>query len=109
MEEQKEKHTKIKDLVEGQKDVWLSAEVIENKGIEEYEIKGEKVKCCNAVLKDDTGTIKVTAWESEENKTKPHIWLSQSKRCEIQSFFVKRYEGVLSLVSGWYGRVNKLE
>lgn len=102
--------SKIKDLVAGQQNVYVkNCEVVETKGVEEYVMQGKPTKVCNATIKDDTGEIKITAWEGEF-----HNLLAEAKKIDVLNCFCKKigggqYEGQLQLTLGKFGRIKKLE
>ena len=109
--------TKIKLLKEGEKNVFIdNCEVIETKGIEEWTIRGEKINVCNATIKDNSGTIKITAWEGNQknNYAVFHKLLAGAKRIDVENCFCKKigtgnFKGELQITLGDFGRIKVLE
>ena len=102
--------TKIKLLEEGEKNVFIdNCEVVETKGVEEWTIQGKPTKVCNATIKDDTGEIKITAWEGDYHKL-----LAEAKRINVENCYCKKissgqFKGELQITLGKFGRIKKLE
>lgn len=104
--------TKIKLLKEGEKNVFIdNLEVIETKGIENWTIGGKPIEVVNATIKDNTGEIKISAWEGVLGY---HKLLATAKRIDVENCFCKRissgqFAGELQLTLGKFGRIKVLE
>ncbi len=98
--------SKIKDLVEGQKNVYVkNCEIVETKGVENWRIQGKPIEVCNATIRDDTGEIKITAWEGAYHKL-----LAEAKKINVENCFCKKissgqFEGELQITLGKFGRI----
>lgn len=96
--------TKIKNLVAGQKNVFIKdCGVLETGGIEIYERMEGQPKVCNGIIKDDTGQIKISAWG--------HLApiLNESKIVDVENCFCKEYNGELNLSTGKFGRLKVIK
>ena len=102
-------NSKIKDLVAGQKKIYLkNCEVIEASEVREQNMKNwqtkemELVPVCDGKLKDETGEISFSAWDGNANK------LSKAKRIDVDDAYCKSYDG-LKLTTGRFGNIKVLE
>ncbi len=102
MRERISKMGNISELKTGQGKVDIEA-VIES--IEEprsFEKFGKEIKVANAVLKDESGSIKLTLWNDEIDKVKP------GSRIKISNGFVNEFKGEKQLTAGKFGKMEVL-
>jgi len=93
---------KISDLKVGQNRVDVEAEV---KSIEEprsFDRFGRTVKVANAVVEDDSGSIKLTLWNQDIDNVK------QGNKVKITNGFVNEFNGEKQLTAGKFGKLEVL-
>ncbi|OLE39734.1 MAG: DNA-binding protein [Thaumarchaeota archaeon] len=64
---------------------------------------GGQAQVADAVLKDDTGQIKLTLWDAQIKMVKP------GSKVKIENGYVTTFKGENSLNVGKYGKLNVLE
>ena len=64
---------------------------------------GGQAQVADAVLKDDTGQIKLTLWDAQIKMVKP------GSKVKIENGYVTSFKGENSLNVGKYGKLNVLE
>ena len=64
---------------------------------------GGQAQVADAVLKDDTGQIKLTLWDAQIKMVKP------GSKVKIEIGYVTTFKGENSLNVGKYGKLNVLE
>jgi replication factor A1 len=90
----------IKDLQARQGQVDLVAEVTEKGDIREFEKFGKKGRVCNAVIKDDTGTVKLTLWNEQIDQIKV------GDKVHIINGWVAEWQGENQLSTGKFGQLE---
>lgn len=93
---------KISDLKIGQGRVDIEAEV---KSIEEprsFNKFGREIKVANAIVEDETGSVKLTLWNQEIDKVKA------GDKVKITNGFVNEFQGEKQLTAGKFGKMEVL-
>lgn len=90
----------IKDLEARQGNVNLTFEIIEKEDIREFEKFGKQGRVCNAIGKDDTGTIKLTLWNDDIDK------VNTGDIVKIENGWVGEWQGELQLSTGKFGKLE---
>ena len=93
----------IKDLEARQGNVNLTLEIIEKEDVREFEKFGKQGRVCNAVAKDDTGTIKLTLWNEDIDK------VNTGDVVKIENGWVGEWQGELQLSTGKFGKLEVTE
>ena len=103
------KYSKISELKPLQKNVFIaSAEIIQCSELKEINIKGSPVKVVDAIVKDETGQIRISAFGFVSQ------FLHMGARIKIENCFCKLYngedkkDGELQISTGYFGRIVKL-
>lgn len=103
-------YTKIKAIQIGFKKIYVEGCKVLNKQLQEIDIKGEKVKVCNAIIEDDTGAIRLSAWNTAAD------WLNQSEIIDVANCYCKEYKGdekdivdKRELTTGKFGKIIKIK
>jgi len=63
---------------------------------------GKELKVANAVLEDDSGTVKLTLWNDDIGKFK------QGDKIRITNGYVNEYQGEKQLTTGKFGKMEKI-
>ena len=92
----------IKDLQARQGKIDLEAEVIEKETPREFAKFGKVGKVCNAKIKDDTGTVKLTLWNEQADQ------VNLGDTIKITNGFVGEWQGELQLSTGKFGTLEVL-
>lgn len=93
----------IADLQAKQGKVDLQVEVIEKEEPREFEKFGKKGRVCNAIIKDETGTMKLTLWNEDVDRI--HI----GDKLNIKNGYVNEWQGEKQLSTGKFGIIEKIE
>jgi replication factor A1 len=88
----------IKDLQAKQGNVDLTFEVIEKGDVREFQKFGKSGRVCNAVAKDETGTIKLTLWNDDIDK------INVGDKVHLINGYVNEFQGELQLTTGKFGK-----
>ena len=64
---------------------------------------GRELTVANAVLKDDSGSIKLSLWNDDAHRFK------KGDRIKIINGYVNEFQGEKQLTSGKYGSIEKLD
>ena len=62
---------------------------------------GGTAQVADAVLSDDTGSIKLSLWDSQINQVK------QGDKVSVENGYIQSFRGENSLNIGKYGKINK--
>jgi len=89
----------IKELKSGQGNVNVQGVITEVGEIRVFNKFGRELKVANAILKDDTGTIKLTLWNDEANKYK------EGDEIKIENGYVNEFQGEPQLTAGKFGKI----
>ncbi len=90
----------IKDLQARQGNVNLTMDIIEKGDVREFEKFGKKGRVCNAVGKDETGTVKLTLWNDDIDK------VNSGDKVKIENGWVGEWQGELQLSTGKFGKLE---
>jgi replication factor A1 len=93
---------KISELQAKQGNVDLVAEVSEVSDAKEFSKFGKSGKVANAVLKDETGEIKLSLWNEQIDIVK------KGSRIHIKNGFVNEWQGEKQLTTGRQGTIEVL-
>ncbi len=78
----------------------VEGEITEKDDPREFDKFGKKGKVCNAVLKDDSGEIKLTLWNDEVNN------VEVGDRVKITNGYCGEYQGERQLTAGKFGKLE---
>jgi len=92
---------KIKELHSGMKNVSIEAKVTEKSETREVmsRFKDETYKVANAIIADETGTIKLTLWNEQINQ------VNVNDTVKIENGYVTSFKGEIQLNTGKYGKL----
>ncbi|MBW3015364.1 hypothetical protein KY330_03010 [Candidatus Woesearchaeota archaeon] len=90
----------IIDLQPRQGKVDIVVEVVSMDEPREFNKFGKTGKVCNALVKDETGEIKLTLWNDDIDKVKPGIKL------HIVNGYVNEWQGEKQLTTGKFGSLE---
>ena len=90
----------IADLQPKQGNVDVTGEVISKDAVREFEKFGRKGRVCNAMLKDDSGEIKLSLWNEQVDQ------VNVGDQIHISNGYVNEWQGEKQLTTG---RMGKLE
>jgi replication factor A1 len=91
---------KISELQPRMGNVNIEAEVVEKGDVREFTKFGKVGRVCNAVVKDDSGKVKLTLWNDDVDK------VNVGDKVKLSSGYVNEYQGEMQLTTG---RAGKLE
>ncbi|MFA7707754.1 MAG: OB-fold nucleic acid binding domain-containing protein [Candidatus Pacearchaeota archaeon] len=89
----------INELKSGQGNVNVQGVITEVGDIRVFNKFGKELRVANAILKDDSGTIKLTLWNDESTKYK------QGDEIKIENGYVNEFQGELQLTAGKFGKI----
>ena len=93
---------KIEELQSKQGKVDVEVEVISKDEPREFEKFGNKGKVCNAMVKDDSGEIKLTLWNDDVDK------VNVGDKVKVTNGYVNEFQGEKQLTSGRFGKIEVL-
>ena len=95
---------KIKDLRDGVRGVDIEAKVIEKSETREVRsrYKNETYRVADAIIKDDTGTIKLTLWNEQIDQ------VNVDDTVKIENGYIRSFRGEIQLNAGKYGKLTVL-
>ncbi|MFC1741450.1 SOSS complex subunit B family protein [Nanoarchaeota archaeon] len=93
----------IKDLQPRQTNVEVEGEVTEMSDVREFDKFGKKGRVANAIIKDGTGTVKLSLWNEQIEKVKV------GDTVKIEKGYVGEYQGELQLTTGKFGTMEVVE
>jgi replication factor A1 len=93
---------KIKDLQNGMKAVSLEAKVVEKSDPREVmsRFRNEALKVADAMIADDTGTIKLTLWNEQIDQ------VNVNNVVKVENGYVTSFRGAIQLNIGKYGKMT---
>jgi replication factor A1 len=91
----------ISELSIGQGNVDVEGTIKEIGEVKSFNKFGKELKVANAVLEDDTGSIKLTLWNDDVDKFK------EGDKIKIVNGYVNEFQGESQLTSGKYGQIEK--
>ena len=93
---------KISELKPGQGKVDVTVEIISLEPVREFDKFGKKLKVANAMVKDDSGEIKMSFWNEEIDK------IEVGKQIKITNGYVSEFKGEKQLSAGKFGKLEVL-
>ena len=90
----------IKDLQARQTNVDIEGDVIELGDVREFSKYGRQGRVANAIIKDNTGTVKLSLWNEQIDKVKP------GDKIKIEKGYVGEFQGELQLTTGKFGTLE---
>lgn len=93
---------KISELQAGQGNVDIEAEVVEVSAPREFNKFGRNLSVATAIIKDDSGTMKMSLWNQDIDKVK------QGSRIKVTSGYVNEFQGEKQFTSGKFGKIEVL-
>ena len=94
--------TKISELTTRQGSVEVEGTIKEIEEPRTFNKFGRELRVANAVLEDDSGTIKLTLWNDDIDKYK------QGDKVKITNGYVNEFQGEKQLTSGKFGKIEKV-
>ena len=91
---------KISELKAGQGSVEIEAEVIEMSEPREFNKYGKILRVANAMVKDDSGTIKLSLWNADIDRVKV------GNMIKITNGYVSEFQGEKQLTTGKFGKLD---
>ena len=92
----------ISELSAGQGNVNVNGTITEVGEVKIFNKFGKELKVSNAILKDDSGTIKLTLWNDEASKFK------EGDKVKIENGYVNEFQGEPQLTAGKFGKIEKI-
>jgi replication factor A1 len=91
----------IKDLQDGQKRVSVEAKVVEKSEVREVKsrFKDETYRIVDAVVADETGSIKLTLWNDQINL------VNVGDNIKIENGYITSFKGEIQLNVGKFGKL----
>lgn len=93
----------IKDLKARMGNVDVEGEIVEKGDVREFNKNGNSGRVCNAKLKDDSGTIKLTMWNDEIDQ------IEVGKRIKVTNGYISEFQGEKQLSAGKFGKLEVLD
>ncbi len=93
---------KISELFVRQGSVEVEGTIKEISETRTFNKFGKELKVADAILEDDSGTIKLTLWNDDIGKFK------QGDKIKITNGYVNEYQGEKQLTSGKFGKMEKI-
>lgn len=91
---------KVSELQPRQGKVDIIVELVEKGEVREFSKFGKSGRVCNATVKDDSGTIKLTLWNDDIDK------VNVGDKVELKNGFVNEYQGEMQLTAGRFGSLE---
>jgi replication factor A1 len=91
---------KINELKTGQGNIELQAIVTNIGDIRNFEKFGNSGRVCNAIIKDDSGTIKLSLWNDQIDD------ISEGDEIKIVNGYVSEFRDELQLSTGKFGKLE---
>ena len=93
---------KISELRTGSGSVEVEGVITELGDTRAFNKYGRELKVANAILKDDSGAVKLTLWNDDIMRFK------EGDRIKIINGYVTEFQGEKQLTSGKFGRMEKI-
>ena len=93
---------KISELKPRQGKIEIEVEVVSIDPPREFNKFGNVGRVANALVKDDSGEMKLTLWNDEIDKVKPGI------KVKITNGYVSEFQGEKQLTAGRFGKLEVL-
>jgi replication factor A1 len=92
----------ISELNAGQGNVNVEGTITEVGEGRTFSKFGKEMTVANAILQDDSGTIKLTLWNEDASKYK------EGDKIKIENGYVNEFQGEKQLTAGKFGKMEKL-
>ena len=92
----------ISELNAGQGNVNVEGTITEVGEGRTFSKFGKEMTVANAILKDDSGTIKLTLWNEDASKYK------EGDKIKIENGYVNEFQGEKQLTAGKFGKMEKV-
>ena len=93
---------KISELTIRQGNVDVQGTIKEIGDIKTFNKFGRELRVADAILEDDSGTIKLTLWNDDASKFK------SGDKVKITNGYVNEFQGEKQLTSGKFGKLEKV-
>jgi len=93
----------IKDLQPKQGNVDIVVEVTEKGEVREFQKFGKPGRVCTAMIKDETGTCKLSLWNEQVDQ------INAGDKVKVVNGYVSEWQGEIQLTSGRMGSLEVLE
>jgi replication factor A1 len=93
----------ITDLTIGQGNVEVSGVISEMGETRTFNKFGKELKVSNAILKDESGSIKLSLWNEDTEKFK------EGDRVRVINGYVSEFQGEKQLTSGKFGNIEAVD
>ena len=93
---------KISELKTNQGSVEVEGVISELGDTRAFNKYGRELKVANAILKDDSGAIKLTLWNDDVTRFK------EGDKIKITNGYVGEFQGEKQLTSGKFGKIEKV-
>ncbi|MFA5174241.1 MAG: SOSS complex subunit B family protein [Candidatus Pacearchaeota archaeon] len=93
---------KISELKTNQGNVEVEGTIKEIGEIRTFNKFGRELRVANAILSDDSGSVKLTLWNDDATR------FSQGDKIKISNGYVGEFQGEKQLSSGKFGKIEKL-
>ena len=94
---------KISEISAGQGNVEVEGVVKEIGETRSFNKFGRELKVANAILEDDSGSIKLTLWNDDVAR------FNNGDKIKVINGYVNEFQGEKQLTSGKYGSIEKVE
>ena len=94
---------KISELTTRQGNINVTGEIDEIGEIRTFNKYGRELKVANAILKDDSGSIKLTLWNDDAVRFK------NSDKIKINNGYINEFQGEKQLTAGKFGSIELVE
>lgn len=92
---------KISELKIGQGNVEIEATIKEIGEIRTFNKYGRELRVADALIQDDSGTMKLTLWNNDATRFK------EGDKIKVSNGFVREFQGEKQLTSGRSGTIEK--
>lgn len=93
----------IKELQVKQGNVEVEGKIVEKGDVREWSKSGNAGKVCSAVIKDESGTIKISLWNEQTDM------VNVGDKVKIVNGYVNEYQGEKQLTTGRMGKIEVVE
>jgi replication factor A1 len=92
----------ISDLSANKGNVNVEGVITEVGEVRSFDKYGKALRVANAILQDDSGSIKLTLWNDDTSRFK------EGDRVKIENGYVGEFKGEKQLSSGKFGKIEKV-
>ncbi len=91
---------KISEIQPSQGSIHIVADVIDMTEPREFQKYGKTLRVVSAIIKDESGTCKLTLWNDEIGKVK------KGDKVEVTNGYARQYQDEIQLTAGKFGKVE---